>query len=206
MTSYTLAALPSAEAVIQIAVLASGSGTNLQALIDSPTIRPHIGLVVSDNPGAPALKRARQAAIATRVVRWVEFETREAFSTAVGDVVEESGASLMILAGFMRILSPGLVGRFRGRIINIHPSLLPAFPGVGAVEQALAHGVKVTGVTVHIVDEGVDTGPILAQRAVPVFPDDDVSSLHARIQIEEHDLLPRVVAEVIAGQLTVGAE
>ncbi len=161
--------------------------------------------MVSDNPDARALERARQAGIRTVVIPWADFHTRDEFSEALGDAVEDSGASLIVLAGFMRILSPALVERFRGRIINIHPSLLPAFPGVNAVGQALAHGVKVTGVTVHIVDEGVDTGPILAQRAVPVLPGDDVSALHARIQIEEHDLLPRVVADIVGGRLPVGA-
>lgn len=186
-------------------MLASGSGSNLQALIDSPRIRPHLRLVVSDKPDAKALERARSAGIETRVIRFADYETRDSFSAAVADAVEDAGCGLMILAGFMRILSSETVDRFRGRILNIHPSLLPSFPGVHAVAKALEAGVKVTGVTVHVVDEGVDTGPIIAQRAVPVLPDDDEVTLHARIQVEEHALLPAVVAEVIAGAIQVGA-
>jgi phosphoribosylglycinamide formyltransferase-1 len=109
----------------------------------------------------------------------------------------------MVLAGFMRILAAEAVGRFPNRILNIHPSLLPAFPGANAVAQALAHGVTVTGVTIHLVDEQVDHGPIIAQRAVPVLPDDDVAALHARIQVQEHDLYPRVVRAFVAGEVAV---
>ena len=202
----TLAAASPAEwrAIIDIAVLASGSGTNLQALIDTPGIRPRIKLVLSDRPGAKALTRAVDAGIPTQVVSWSDYSSRSEFSIAVADAVEESGAEGMVLAGFMRILSTEAIARFPGRIINIHPSLLPAFPGVDAVAQALAHGVKVTGVTVHIVDEKVDGGPIIAQRAVPVLPDDTAASLHARIQTEEHHLYPTVVAEFAGGR--IGAE
>jgi phosphoribosylglycinamide formyltransferase-1 len=185
--------------------LASGSGTNLQALIDRPGLRSHIALVISDKPAAPALDRAKAVGVETAVLQWGDFESREKFSDAVIDRVEAAGADLIVLAGFMRILSSGAVDRYRGRIVNVHPSLLPAFPGVNAVEQALEHGVKITGVTVHFVDEGVDTGPIIAQRAVPVEAGDDVASLHARIQVEEHDLLPAVITEIISGVLAVGA-
>ena len=203
----TLAAASLAEwrAIIDIAVLASGSGTNLQALIDTPGIRSRIKLVVSDRPGTMALTRAENASIPTRVVSWSDYSSRSEFSVAVADAVEESGAEVMVLAGFMRILSAEAVARFPGRIVNIHPSLLPAFPGIDAVAQALAHGVKVTGVTVHIVDEQVDGGPIIAQRAVPVLPDDTEASLHARIQIEEHHLYPTVVAELASGGIGAGA-
>lgn len=161
-------------------------------------------MVVSDNPNAKALARAESAGIETRVIRWIDFDSREAFSTAVADTLADLGAEIVVLAGFMRILSPESVNRFRGRMVNIHPALLPSFPGTDAVAQALAHGVKITGVTVHIVDEGVDTGPIVAQRPVPVLPDDDEATLHARIQIEEHDLLPRVVLDMINGEIEVG--
>lgn len=130
--------------------------------------------------------------------------SRSSFSKAVIDRVEESGAGLVVLAGFMRILSPEAVDRFRGRIINVHPSLLPSFPGVNAVEQALDHGVRVTGVTVHFVDEGVDTGPIIAQRAVPVEPGDDVATLHARIRVQEHEILPEVVIGILNGAVVAG--
>lgn len=200
---YTAARVLVVEAEIDIAVLASGSGTNLQALIDAPAVRPHIRVVISDKPEAGALSRAERAGIGTAVVRWSDHPDRDAFSAAVADAVEESGAKGVVLAGFMRILSPELIDRFPNRVLNIHPSLLPAFPGAHAVESALEHGVKTTGVTVHFVDEKVDHGPIIAQRAVPVRADDTVDTLHARIQVEEHDLYPRVVTAFISGELSV---
>ena len=188
---------------IDIAVLASGSGSNLQTLIDTPDIRPRIVCVVSDNPVAPALDRAQTAGIDTKIVRWQDHSNRERFSEAVGDVVEASGAKGVVLAGFMRVLSKGFIDRFPNRVLNIHPSLLPAFPGAHAVELALAHGVIVTGVTVHVVDEKVDHGPIVAQRSVMVDSEDTVESLHARIQVEEHSVYPDVVRAFVNGQLTV---
>ncbi len=160
-------------------------------------------MVIADRPEAAALGRARAAGIPTRVVSWGGFYSREAFSEAIRDEIEQAGAEGVVLAGFMRVLSPALVSRHANRILNIHPSLLPAFPGAHAVDQALQHGVKVTGVTVHFVDEKVDHGPIIAQRAVPVLPDDDLASLHARIQIEEHDLYPRVVRAFARGEIDV---
>jgi phosphoribosylglycinamide formyltransferase-1 len=190
-------------AIIDIGVLVSGSGSNLQALIDTPDLGAEIRVVVADRPGIKALGRAQQAGIPTFVLPWGEFGSRSEFSTAVADSVEEAGAKVMVLAGFMRILGSEAVRRFPDRILNIHPSLLPAFPGANAVAQALAHGVKVTGVTIHLVDEEVDHGPIIAQRAVPVLPDDDVAALHARIQVQEHDLYPRVVRAFLAGEVTV---
>lgn len=184
-------------------MLASGSGTNLQALIDSPAVRPHIALVVSDREGVGALGRAAEAGISARVVDWRAHESRDVFSVAVADVVEASGAKAVVLAGFMRVLSPSFIERFPSRVINIHPSLLPAFPGANAVESALSHSVKLTGVTVHFVDEQVDNGPIIAQVAVEVLPDDTVESLHRRIQIEEHRLYPDVVEALVSGRLSV---
>jgi len=191
------------EGIIDVGVLVSGSGSNLQALIDSPDLVAGIRVVVADRPGIKALDRAQQAGIPTTVLPWDDFGSRHEFSKAVADTVEAAGAKLMVLAGFMRILSAEAVNRFPNRILNIHPSLLPAFPGANAVEQALAHGVKVTGVTIHLVDEEVDHGLIIAQRAVPVLPGDDVAALHARIQVEEHDLYPRVVRAFTAGEITV---
>lgn len=172
-------------------------------LVDTPALRPRIVLVVSDNGEAHALDRARDAGIPTEVVRWSDHAGREPFSTAVADVVEESGAKGVVLAGFMRILSPGFIDRFPGRILNIHPSLLPAFPGPRAVESALEHGVKVSGVTVHFVDEKVDHGPIIAQQPVEVLGDDTPETLHARIQVEEHALYPAVVEAFVEGRLWV---
>ena len=158
-------------------------------------------MVVSDQPEARALDRARNASIETSVVAWSDFESRDAFSRAVADVIEHHGAKAVVLAGFMRILSSEFVDRFPNRILNIHPSLLPAFPGAHAVESALEEGVLTTGVTVHFVDEKVDHGPIIAQRSVPVEADDTVETLHARIQIEEHDLYPQVVTALVSGGL-----
>jgi phosphoribosylglycinamide formyltransferase 1 len=188
---------------IDIAVLASGSGTNLQALLDTPSVRPHIAVVVADRRHARALERAREAGVSTAVVDWDEHPDRESFSTALADLLEGMGVKAVVLAGFMRILAPTFVARFPGRILNIHPSLLPAFPGANAVEKALDHGVAVTGVTVHFVDDEVDHGPIVAQVPVDVADDDTVETLHARIQVEEHRIYPRVVEALIAGQLTV---
>ncbi len=189
--------------MIDIAVLASGSGTNLQVLIDTPEVRDHIVLVVSDNADATALSRAQTAGIGTAVVRWEDHDDRERFSGAVADEIEQAGAKGVVLAGFMRVLSPAFIDRFPDRILNIHPSLLPAFPGAHAVSGALEHGVKVTGVTVHFVDEKVDHGPVIAQRTVPVMDDDTEETLHARIQVEEHHLYPEVVRAFLAGNLAI---
>ncbi len=163
-----------------------------------------IGIVVSDRPGVTGLERAHAAGLPTEVVDWRSFTDRAAFTSAVCDVVETSGCGYMVLAGFMRILAPEAVERFPGRILNIHPSLLPSFPGAHAVDEALAHGVKVTGVTIHVVDELVDNGPIIAQAAVDVRPGDDRDTLHARIQAVEHRLYPRVVADFVLGRLEHG--
>lgn len=188
---------------IDIAVLASGSGTNLQVLLDDPLIRPHITLVVSDRPDARALRRAADAGVPAETVLWADHRDRGSFSTALADVIEHSGAKAVVLAGFMRILGPPFLHRFPNRIVNIHPSLLPSFPGAHAVEQALEHGVTITGVTVHFVDEEVDHGPIVAQVPVSIEEGDTVESLHRRIQVEEHRLLPRVVRALIESRLSV---
>lgn len=137
------------------------------------------------------------------MVRFADHDDRTAFSSHLADVVEQSGAKGVVLAGFMRVLTPSFIDRFPNRILNIHPSLLPAFPGARAVEAALEHSVRVTGVTVHFVDEKVDHGPIIAQAPVDVFPDDTVETLHRRIQVEEHRLYPPIVEAMIAGHLQV---
>ncbi len=192
---------------MRTAVLVSGSGSNLQSLLDRSVSDPGFGaeivLVLSDRPGVRGLERATAAGVPTAVVAWADHADRAAFTAAVCDAIDAAGAELVVLAGFMRILAPEAVRRFPGRILNIHPSLLPAFPGARAVEDALAHGVKLAGVTVHVVDEEVDHGPIIAQRAVEVRPDDDRDSLHARIQAVEHELYPDVVADVAAGRVVV---
>jgi len=190
---------------MRIAVLVSGSGTNLQAILDREAADADFGaevvLVLSDRPDAGGLERATAAGIPIAVVPW--NGDREAFTALVCDTVIAAGAEAMVLAGFMRILGPEAVRRFPDRIINVHPSLLPAFPGARAVEDALAHGVRLAGVTVHFVDEQVDHGPIITQAAVPVAPDDTAETLHARIQILEHRLYPEAVADLAAGRLRV---
>lgn len=190
-----------------IAVLISGSGSNLQALIDviaaDPDFGAAIAVVISDRSGVQGLARADAAGLPTRIVEWAEHPDRGAFTNAVCDVVEAYGAEAMVLAGFMRILSSDAIDRFRHKILNIHPAILPAFPGAHAVEQALRHAVKLTGVTVHFVDEHVDHGPIICQEAVEVFPDDDADTLHRRIQEVEHRLYPAAVSAFARGLLTV---
>jgi len=180
-------------------VLVSGAGTNLQAILDSEI--ESLRVVISDVPDATALQRAAQAGIPTEVVPFTS--TRSAFTDQICESAARHGAEALVLAGFMRVLAPEAIKRYPHRILNIHPSLLPAFPGVDAVSQALSYGVTVTGVTVHFVDEKVDHGPIIAQRAVPVLPGDDEESLHARIQKVEHDLYPRVVAAFLRGDVFV---
>ncbi|HEX9856300.1 MAG TPA: phosphoribosylglycinamide formyltransferase [Acidimicrobiia bacterium] len=189
-----------------IAVLVSGSGTNLQALLDwshDPTSAFRVAVVVSDRPKVGALGRASAAGVPAVVVDWRDQPNREAFTKAVCDVVDEHGASALVLAGFMRVLAPEAMARFPAAVINIHPSLLPSFPGADAVGDALAHGVKVTGVTVHFAEEQVDHGPIIAQEAVPVLEDDTRATLQARIQHVEHRVYPQVVQAFAADRLAI---
>jgi phosphoribosylglycinamide formyltransferase-1 len=187
---------------IDIAVLVSGSGSNLQALIDrlDPSLS-RISLVLSDRESAFGLERARAAGIPTAVIPWKGDRTR--FTTEICDALERAGVQLIVLAGFMRILGPEAIERFPDRILNIHPSLLPAFPGAHALEDALEHGVKVTGVTIHFVDEKVDHGPIVVQEAVDVLDGDTAETLHTRIQAAEHRLYPVVVDAFCAGRLQI---
>jgi phosphoribosylglycinamide formyltransferase 1 len=186
---------------LRVAVLVSGHGSNLQALIDasaSPEYPAQIALVISNVPTAFAIERARAAGLPTQVIDHRAFQVREDFERALLDALTEHRAELVCLAGFMRILSPGFLKMFPGQILNIHPSLLPAFPGLHAPKQALIHGVKITGCTVHFVDEGTDNGPILVQAAVPVLPGDTEESLAARIHVEEHRIYPMAVRWVAA--------
>jgi len=190
-----------------MAVLISGSGSNLQAILDARTSADECAtepvVVISDRPRAYGLDRADAAGIPTEVVLWSDYESREAFTSAICDVIEKYQARLVVLAGFMRILSPEAVTRFPHAILNVHPALLPAFPGAHAVEQALAYGVKQTGVTVHFVDEHVDHGAIIAQRSVGINNDDDLASLHARLQKAEHKLYPECIEAAAQGRLRV---
>jgi phosphoribosylglycinamide formyltransferase-1 len=185
----------------RVAVLVSGSGTNLQALLDDPAIRPHIALVLSDRPGVQALERAARAGVEPLVIE--PTDDRAALSNAVADGSTQRGIDLLVSAGYMRILGSPVVDRWRNRWLNVHPALLPSFPGMHAVAAALDAGVKVTGVTVHFVDEGVDSGPIVLQEAIEVRADDDWDSLETRIHAAEHRLLPRAVRALLEDRIIV---
>jgi phosphoribosylglycinamide formyltransferase 1 len=192
----------------RIAVLASGGGTNLQAILDKLHGREGIEVVGvgSNKPDARALERAETAGVETAVFERDAFADREARDAAVGDWLDGLGVDLVVLAGYMELLSPAFVGRFENRIVNVHPALLPSFPGLDAVEQALEAGVWVTGVSVHFVDEGVDSGPIILQRAVEVPADRERDSLETRIHAVEHELLPQAIRLIAAGKVSLDAE
>lgn len=181
-----------------IGVLVSGTGTNLQALLDAGV---PVVAVASNNTKAKALDRAAKAGVEAAAFPAVEFDSRARRDAEMAGWLAERGVELVVLAGYMHLLTAPFLERFDGRILNVHPSLLPSFPGAHAVEDALAHGVKVTGATVHFVDEGIDTGPIVLQEAVEVRPDDTRETLHARIQQAEHRLLPRAVRLFLEGKL-----
>jgi len=181
---------------LKIAVLASGGGTNLQSIIDQcqqGTLDATIELVISNNPGAGALDRANQAGIMTDCIDHRTFDKREDFDRTIVARLQKSGAELIVLAGFMRIITEPFLKAFPQRIINIHPALLPAFPGLHVQQKAIDYGAKFSGCTVHFVDGGVDTGPIIAQAVVPIFADDTENSLAARILIQEHKIYPQVI-------------
>jgi phosphoribosylglycinamide formyltransferase-1 len=173
-----------------IGVLVSGEGTNLQALIDAGL---SIVAVASNKRDAPALRRTPAAAAAFELA---DYPDREARDTAMAEWLREQGVELVVLAGYMHLLTPAFLERFPDAIVNVHPSLLPAFPGAHAVEEQLAAGVAESGATVHLVDAGIDSGPILAQERVPVLPGDTPETLHERIKTIEHELLPKVVREL----------
>ena len=186
---------------MRVGVLASGSGTNLQALLDADLGDARVVLVIANVPGAKALDRARAAGVASQLINHRDFPRRVAFDAALVEALREADVDLVVLAGFMRIVTTAFLDAFPDRVINIHPSLLPAFPGVDAQRQAFEAGVRVTGCTVHLVDAGTDTGPILAQAAVPVRGDDALVDLQRRILAAEHRLLPAVVKAFAAGTL-----
>ncbi len=192
---------------MKVGVLVSGRGTNLGALLAAEAagaLAPAtIAVVISNRPGAPALDRAAAAGKPAVTIDHKAFPDRGSFEEALLAELARHQVEVVVLAGFMRVLTATFIARFPLRIVNTHPALLPAFPGVDAPAQALAHGAKVTGVSVHFVDAGVDTGPIIAQRAVPVLPTDDAAALHHRIQLEEHRLLPAVVQALAAGRVAV---
>jgi phosphoribosylglycinamide formyltransferase-1 len=186
---------------VRVGVLASGAGTNLQAILDRVHGRAGVEVtaVASDQPSAAAPERARAAGVETGIFPRSEYPSREARDGAVADWLEGRGVELVVLAGYMQLLTPAFLGRFERRVVNVHPALLPAFPGLRAIEQAVEHGVKVFGVTVHFVDEGVDTGPIIAQRAVELSGFPSTGEVHAALRPLEHDLLCGVVAAIAAG-------
>ena len=194
----------SAAAPLAIGVLASGRGSNLQAILDAartPGYPARVAVVISDHETAAALERARTAGVEAVFLNPKDHGDRAAYETALVGTLAARGVGLVCLAGFMRILGPPFVRAFPRRILNIHPSLLPAFPGLHAQRQALEYGVRVAGATVHFVDEGVDTGPIVLQASVPVQPDDTEETLSARILAEEHRLYPEAIRLFAEGRL-----
>ncbi|MCS7312580.1 MAG: phosphoribosylglycinamide formyltransferase [Acidobacteria bacterium] len=190
----------------RIVILISGRGTNMERLIQAclaGEIPAQVVRVISDNPAAQGLQRAQAYGVPTVIVPARAFPDRAAFEEALLEAVREAAPDLICLAGFMRILSPRFVQAYRYRIMNIHPALLPSFPGLHAQRQALEYGVKVSGCTVHFVDEGVDTGPIIVQKAVPVREDDTEATLAARILEKEHEAYPEAVRLFFEGRLRV---
>jgi len=186
----------------KLGVLISGRGTNLQSILDAVgdgRLRASIAIVISNRADAQGLQRAAAAGVETRVIDHRAHGSRERFDAEVIDALGACQVDLVCLAGFMRILSPAFIEAFRGRILNIHPSLLPAFPGVNPPYQAWEHGVKIAGATVHLVDESLDGGPIVRQEAVPVLPSDTADTLAARILEAEHRIYPEAIADLIAG-------
>ncbi|HEY2630865.1 MAG TPA: phosphoribosylglycinamide formyltransferase [Solirubrobacteraceae bacterium] len=187
---------------LPVAVLASGAGTNLQALLDTVHNREaDVVAVASDNPSAPALRRAADRGVETRVFERSAYAVRQERDLAMADWLSERGARLVVLAGYMALLSPAFLERFPGAVINVHPSLLPAFPGLHAIEQALDYGVKVFGVTVHFVDEGCDSGPVILQRAIELPHAEDPDAVLAALRPLEHELLPAAVRLFARGAL-----
>lgn len=187
----------------RLAVFVSGSGTNLQAIIDAGIPTVEIALVLSNNPGAYALERAKKHGIPAESADHKDFPGREEYDEHVLELLRPYGVDLIALAGFMRILTPRFVRAYKNRIINIHPALLPSFPGMHAARQALESGVKFTGCTVHFVDEGVDSGPIILQAVVPVRDDDDEESLLERIHKEEHRIYPEALKLIASGNFKI---
>lgn len=192
--------------ILKLGVLISGRGSNLQSIIDhieAGKIPAKIEVVISDKKDAYGLERAKKHGIEALFIDPKAYPSREEFEKAVGDELEKRKVELICLAGFMRILSPYFVNRFKNRIINIHPALLPSFPGLHGQKQAVDHAVKIAGCTVHFVDEGVDSGPIIIQAAVPVFDDDDEDTLAARILKCEHKIYPMAIKLIAEGRVSV---
>lgn len=192
--------------MLALGVLCSGSGTNLQAILDacaSGELAAEVRVVICNRPGAGALDRAARAGVPARLISHRDFATREAYDARLVDELTGAGVSAVVLAGFMRLVTPVLLGAFPDRVINIHPAILPSFPGVDGQQQALDHGVTVAGCTVHLVDAGTDTGPVLAQAVVPVLDGDDRGALAERVLRQEHRLLVEALRWVAAGEVQV---
>jgi phosphoribosylglycinamide formyltransferase 1 len=199
----------SAPAPARLGVLASGSGSNLQSLLDacaSGRLHAQVVSLVCNVPGARCLERARAAGVPATLLPHKQFASREAYDEAVVAELRAKKVELVCLAGFMRLVTPVLLRAFPDRVLNIHPSLLPSFPGLHAARQALRAGVRLAGCTVHFVDEGTDTGPVIVQAAVPILDGDTEESLQARIQVQEHLAYPRAVELVASGQLRLEAD
>lgn len=186
----------------RLGILISGRGSNMQAIVEAVTsgaLEATVALVLSNRGDAAGLAYARAAGIETQVLDHRGWSSRQAYDQAVADALEARGVDLVCLAGFMRLLGPAFLERFPQRVLNVHPSLLPAFPGLDAQRQAFDYGVRMAGATVHLVTEALDAGPIVAQAAVPVHDDDTAATLAARILIEEHRIYPRAIAQMLAG-------
>lgn len=190
---------------MKLAVLASGEGSNLQALLDTVHGRDEVEIVAvaSDRPQARALERARDAGVSTRAFPRADYPGREERDLAMAEWIAACRAELVVLAGYMQLLGPGFLARFPGQVINVHPALLPAFPGLNAVQQALDYGVKVFGVTVHFVDDGIDTGPVILQRALELPQATTAEEVMERLHPVEHELLPEAVRLIAAGAVSV---
>ncbi|HEX9180393.1 MAG TPA: phosphoribosylglycinamide formyltransferase [Burkholderiales bacterium] len=189
----------------RIVILISGRGSNMEAIVNSRP-RAEIATVVSNRPDAPGLAAARALKVPVKVVHDRAFGSREAFDAALGDLIEAHNPDLVALAGFMRILTPGFIERFRGRMLNIHPSLLPSFTGLRTHARALQEGVKIHGCTVHFVTEKLDGGPIVAQAAVPVLPGDDEQRLAARVLEQEHRIFPAAIGWFLEGKARLAGD
>ena len=190
----------------RIAVLISGRGSNLQAIIDAVAghrLEATLAIVISNRADAGGLDRARDAGIEALHLSPKDYADRDKYDEALAEILHARQVDLVCLAGYMRVVGPGLLKAFPDRILNIHPSLLPAFPGLDAQRQALDHGVQVSGATVHLVTDGLDDGPIVLQAAVPVKPDDTLETLSARILAQEHSIYPEAIAKVLAGGWTI---
>ena len=193
----------------KVGILISGRGSNMMAILKAMSdgdLDAEIAVVLSNRESAGGLDLAKAAGIKTHVLSHRPYKKREDFEDALADALLSHGVEVVVLAGFMRLLGARFLDRFPNRVVNIHPSLLPAFPGLHAHEQALAYGTKVSGCTVHLVDEGTDSGPIIDQAVVPVLEGDDVDSLSARILVQEHKLLPRALRWLLEGRLEIVVE